>query len=81
MEWLIILLTVLAYVLAAGIVLGVQALIAVFFAKCAKEKGYNWWTYFFACFFLGMIGYVIVAALPDKMLNDSLNRILSQNAE
>lgn len=43
-----------------------------FFAKqasnCADEKGYPRWKWFHLCFWLGVIPYILVAALPDLRL-------------
>ena len=58
----------------------VYVLITNAFANCAQEKGYQRIKYFWICFFFGMIGYVVVAALPDKVLNERLNLILSKTA-
>ena len=69
---------ILAYVIAAAIAIAVDVLIANAFAKCAEQKGYWRNTYFWVCFFLGMIGYCIVAALPDKVLLEKMDDILKK---
>lgn len=79
MELLIIILTAIVVVgLLAGMIT-IYVLITNAYAKCAQEKGYEKRKYFWLCFFFGMIGYVVVAALPDKALNDRLNVLLSKN--
>ena len=50
------------------IVLIIQIAVCVKFASIAEEKGYKGSSYFWACFFLGIIGFVMVAALPDRNL-------------
>ena len=69
---------ILTYVLTAAVAIAIDALIANAFAKCAEQKGYWRSTYFWVCFFLGMIGYCIVAALPDKVLAEKLENIASK---
>ena len=71
-------LLIIPYVIAAAIAIVIDVLIASAFAKCAEQKGYWRSTYFWICFFLGMIGYCIVAALPDKVLLDKMDDILKQ---
>ena len=42
------------------------------FNMIANEKGYYGMSYFWLCFFLGLPGMILVAALPDgKRSNDS----------
>ena len=67
----IIALVILANIFIAAVIL-VNILISNAFAKCAMQKGYGRRTYFWVCFFLGTIGYLIVAALPDKVLQQEI---------
>lgn len=40
--------------------------IAGWFSEAAKEKGYSSSKYFWACFLLGLAGWLLVIALPDR---------------
>lgn len=40
--------------------------IAKWFYEVAEEKGYHNKKYFWICFWLGWIGYLLVVALPDR---------------
>lgn len=40
--------------------------IALWFFEVAEEKGYHSKKYFWICFWLGLIGYLLVIALPDR---------------
>lgn len=52
-------LIVLVYFVLAGIIAGL-------FSEAAKEKGYSSSEYFWACFLLGLAGWLLVIALPDR---------------
>ena len=52
--------------LIAVVVLIIDGLIAREFDKVAAEKGYNDIKYFWISFFLGIVGYLLVIALPDR---------------
>lgn len=65
-------------VLAVIVALTVQGLIAWGFAKSASRKGYDRGTYFWACFILGLPVYIIVVALPDRILNDKIRTQLTK---
>lgn len=71
----------------AGIVTGAIFLLIINYcfadkaAECAEAKGYNRSSWFHACFWLGIISYILVAALPDQILRnkqDETNRLLEQ---
>ena len=62
MEALIILLSLLMAIL----VLWVDYLIAKEFYKAAQYKGYSEKKYLWICFWLGVVGYLLVVALPDR---------------
>ena len=59
-------LLLLAYILLAIIVILIKTLISRFFYGVAKEKGFPQKRYFWVPFFFGIIGYILVAALPDR---------------
>ncbi len=65
------------YILIAVIVLFIHGAIASTFADYAAQKGYDKSPYFWACFFLGVAGYCMVAALPDLVLYSKLDEIAS----
>ena len=48
----------------AGILINV--IISLLFYKIAKEKGHISKEWFFACFFFGPVGWIMVWALPDR---------------
>ena len=52
---------------ALGLVgVAVDFYVAVKFKKIAEDKGYDSMEYLIVCFFLTFIGYIMVAALPDR---------------
>ena len=53
------------YILVAIVSLIINILICTKFADIAEDKGYSHSSYFWCCFFLGITGYIMVAALPD----------------
>lgn len=54
-----ILLIVIVYFVLASIIAG-------WFSKVASEKGYSSPKYFWICFFMGLVGQLLVIALPDR---------------
>ena len=75
---------ILSVIISAVVLLvaaAIQVLVALAFAKCAESKGYRKWMYFWVCFFFGTIGYIIVAALPDRVLNENLSELMKQTAK
>lgn len=40
--------------------------IAGWFSEVAREKGYSSPKYFWICFFMGLVGQLLVIALPDR---------------
>ena len=73
------------YVAVAVIAFAINLCFCLAFANAAATKGYSYSTYFALCFFFGMIGYILVAALPDltvaseetiKSLEYKLNQLL-----
>ena len=57
------------YIFGGIIALIIQIFIASYFAEHAQKKGYNRTPYFWLCFLLGVLGYCIVAVLPDANLH------------
>ena len=53
--------------------LGVDYLIAWEFYVIAKEKGHDERKYLWISFFLGIIGYLLVIALPDRKMKYSID--------
>ena len=53
-------------------------IIAFKFGSMAEQKGYNGIAYGCLCFFLPLLGWCIVAALPDKTLQEKIDRISRQ---
>lgn len=52
-------LIVLVYFVLASIIAG-------WFSEVAREKGYSSPKYFWICFFMGLVGQLLVIALPDR---------------
>lgn len=51
----------------AALIIWINYLIAEEFYTVVKAKGYFYERkYFWICFFLGMVGYLLVIALPDR---------------
>lgn len=53
------------YLLFVAVLLVFAYFIAHWFFEVAEEKGYHSKKYFWICFWLGVIGYLLVIALPD----------------
>lgn len=66
--------------LIVAIVLIIHIAIATTFADYAEQKGHNKTPYFWACFFLGVAGYCMVAALPDLVLYNKISELTENNA-
>ena len=63
------------YILGLIIALAFQIYVATRFASIAEEKGYNGNSYFWLCFLLGIVGYCMVAALPDVALYNKIDNL------
>ena len=61
-------------VIAVAVVLGLNALLASYASDIAQDKGYEKRPWFYMCFLLGPIPYIIVAAMPDKELRDKMHK-------
>lgn len=57
---------VLLWLLLLAAILVLSYYLASCFAEAAKDKGYGDRKYFWICFWLGFVGYLLVCALPDK---------------
>ena len=65
----------------ALIALIIQIALTAYFAGIATKKGHNGFGYGCLCFFFGVIGYCVVAALPDLTTEErisSLSREISR---
>ena len=60
------------YLLIAVVGLLINVVVCTKFADIAADKGYSHNSYFWCCFFLGITGYIMVAALPDATLRDKI---------
>ena len=54
------------YILIAIVYLILDYYIAKWFSEASEAKGYHDSKYFWICFFLGFIGYLLVIALPNR---------------
>lgn len=54
------------YLLFVAVLLVFAYFIAHWFFEVAEEKGYHSKKYFWICFWLGVVGYLLVIALPDR---------------
>ena len=64
-------------IIAVSVIGGIVAIIicaafASAFKKIAEEKGHDGSKYFWLCFLFGVIGMIMVAALPDRKLMEAL---------
>ena len=70
MMWFGIIVGLLVFLLLNG-------LLASKASDIAEDKGYEKSTWFHMCFWLGLIAYIIVAAMPDRVMQEILR---TQNA-
>ena len=54
------------YIAILALAIYLQYILASFFANVAEEKGDHEKRYFWTPFWLGIVGYLLVIALPDK---------------
>lgn len=59
-------LIILSTLAAAAVAVWILWLVAKEFYAAAKAKGYSEKKYLWICFLLGVIGYLLVVALPDR---------------
>lgn len=57
---------ILYFLVTVVLVLLVNYLIAREYQRIATQKGFPGWRYFWWCFLMGIVGYIMVAALPDR---------------
>lgn len=63
--------------IAAVVIIGVDVIVAQMMQDVAALKGYGKEVHAFAmCFWLGIIGYIYVAALPDKIQQEQNQKII-----
>lgn len=60
----------LVIVIAVSIVVGINCLISREFYTIAKEKGFSSARYFWFPFFFGIVGMLMVVALPDRKVTN-----------
>lgn len=68
-------LIIMAYLLGLALALLLNFYVAKQFEIVANDKGYFERRYFHLCFWLGMVGYLLVIALPDRGNHESENTI------
>lgn len=69
----------LVYLIIVAVALYIDYLIANEFYNIAKQKGYETKKYFWFCFWLGIVGYLMVIALPN--LKDNATAIEDKSKE
>ena len=69
------------YIIIGLIYLVYSIAISVKFNLIANDKGYYGTTYFWCCFFLGIPGMILVAALPDISSSYSPSKITYSNKD
>ena len=67
------------YIIIIVLAIFVNIILSMKFNEIANEKGYDGMNYFWLCFFLGSIGFIMVAALPDLTLRYYLNQLQSNS--
>lgn len=55
-------------ILVIIVVVVLQIYFATSFASIAVDKGYEYKSHFWGCFIFGIVGFCMVAALPDQKL-------------
>ena len=63
------------YILGAAAALAINIALSIKFANIAEEKGYSRSAYLWACILLGIVGYILVAALPDTSLYEKVSAL------
>lgn len=54
------------YLLVLALIIVLAYYMAKWFYEVAEEKGYHDKKYFWICFWLGIAGYLLVVAMPDR---------------
>lgn len=71
----------LIWIIVLVVVLCLNGLLASKASDMAQDKGYEKGTWFHMCFWLGPISYIIVAAMPDRVMQgkiDQTNKLLEE---
>lgn len=55
------------WVLIAIAVIAIDAILSTAFGRAAQDKGYESSKYWWYCFLFGLAGWILVAALPDRV--------------
>lgn len=72
---------VLLFILAFGVLLGLNGLLAGNASDIAQEKGYEKKKWFHMCFWLGIFSYLMICAMPDKKLRQQNEEMLRLQQE
>ena len=64
-------------IIAAAVAVAINLILSFQFAGIAEDKGYSRGKYFWLCLLFGVVGYVLVAALPDEALLYRISRLES----
>ena len=68
------------YIILFIALLIVNASLASRFEQIAAEKGFSDKAYFWWCFFMGIAGYLMVVALPDRECEETSNNTGSSDS-
>ena len=74
-------LIVLGSIAALAILIWLNVYISRQFQLAANDKGYTEGKYFWICFFLGVVGYILVAALPVKSTSKTDKELVKEAVE
>lgn len=61
------------YILIAAAYLTLDYFIAKWFSEAAEDKGYDNRKYFWICFWLGLTGWILICALPDRGVSSQVH--------
>lgn len=62
------------FIIALSVLVIIKAVLSLLITSCTKKKGYKEFPVFIMCFVLGIYGYIIAAALPDKRIKEFLEK-------
>ena len=63
------------YFLIALVAIAIDIAFALYAGEIAEDKGYSKGNWIAVCLFFGIIGYILIAALPDLVLRAQLERL------
>lgn len=63
------------YFLIALVAIAIDIAFALYAGEIAEDKGYSKGNWIAVCLFFGIIGYILIAALPDLVLRAALENI------